>query len=295
VDLYLSGDRPWANAAQFQWTGSQHSLEIDASMLGFVSPVDVAGTLAISHRAADLGIPTVFKTPYDPDVGRYLSAVGFFDLLPADSKVQGSMPDAPAKRGYGAMLPVTRLTSTNQKIVCDTLGSMITDYYRKFFPRVDAGLPVFRACGELISNAVEHGDSHIGAFVAAQTHTGATTGGIPRMEFAVCDNGVGVRGSLRRNPKFEALADDAPALRAALRRGVSGAGDHRGDGLYHVVRDTTVRGDVTFTMRSGSAEILVTSIHRRVPSVRSDRTEGTWAWLTHQVQDPAQTVLQSGQ
>lgn len=295
MDLYLSGDRPWATAAQFWWTGSQHALEIDASQLGFVSPVDVAGTLALAHRAADLNIPTLFKTPYDPAVCRYLSAVGFFDLLPAHSKVRGSIPTTSSMPDYGAMLPVTRLTSTNQKMVCDTLGAVITDYYRKFFPGVDAGLPVFRACGELISNAVEHGESHIGAFVAAQTHTGATTGGIPRMEFAVCDNGVGVLDSLRHNPKFEALADDAPALRAALRRGVSGAGDHRGDGLYHVIRDTTIRGDVTFTMRSGGAEILVTSIHRRIPGIRTDRTEGTWAWLTHQVQHPAQNVLQSGQ
>lgn len=181
------------------------------------------------------------------------------------------------------MLPVTRLTNSNQTTVCDTLGSVITDYYRQFFPDVDAGLPVFRACGELISNAIEHGDSATGAFVAAQTHTGKTTGGIPRIEFAVCDNGVGVLDSLRRNPAFAGLADDAQAVRTALRKGVSGAGKHRGNGLYQVIRDTTLRGDVAFTMRSGSAEILVTSIRRRIPATRPDRTEGTWAWLIHQV------------
>lgn len=295
MDLYLAGDRPWATAAQFSWTGSQHALEIDATQLGFVSPVDVAGTLAVAHRAAEMSIPTLLKAPYDPDVAKYLCAVGFFDQLPAHSKVRGSIPPSASVSGYGAMLPVTRLTSTNQKAVCDTLGLVITDYYRQFFPGVDAGLPVFRACGELISNAVEHGESDTGAFVAARTHTGETTGGIPRIEFAVCDNGVGVLNSLRRNPTFEALADDAPALRAALRRGVSGAGNHRGNGLYHVIRDTTVRGDVTFTMRSGSAEILVTSIHQRTPGIRPDRTEGTWAWLTHEVQHPPQNVVQSGQ
>ena len=242
-----------------------------------------------------MSIPTLLKTPDDLDVAKYLRAVGFFDLLPAHSKVRGSIPPiSPASR-WGAMLPVTRLTNGNQRSACDTLGPVITDYYRRFFPTVDAGLPVFRACGELISNAVEHGQSETGAFVAAQTHTGETTGGGPRIEFAVCDNGVGVLNSLRRNSALEALPDDAQALRAALKKGVSGAGMHRGNGLYHVIRDTTTRGDVTFTMRSGSAEILVTSAHRRAAEVRPDRTEGTWAWLIHQVPSDPVHVLQSGQ
>lgn len=295
MELFLVGDRPWATAAWFSWTGSQDALVIDATQLGFASPVDTAGTLALAHMASSVGIRTLFRTPHDLGVARYLRATGFFDQLPSDSTVHGGIPDVASRSRYSPMLPVSRLTSQTQGAVCDALGPVLTDYYRQFFPEVDAGLPVFRACGELISNAVEHGASDAGAFVAAQTHSGRTTGGVARIEFAVCDTGVGVLKSLRRNPRHGGVPDDMNALRAALRKGVSGAGNDRGNGLYHVIRDTTVRGDVTFTMRSGDAEIVVASVHSRTPVARPDRTEGTWAWLTHQVRATRHTVLKSGQ
>ena len=172
----------------------------------------------------------------------YLQAVGFFDLLPAafqDSRVRPPRPPLGSALWSDAPRHPDSPPATSKRCVMQ-LGPVITDYYRQFFPDVEAGLPVFRACGELISNAEEHGASEIGAFVAAQTHSGETTGGIPRIEFAVCDNGIGVLNSLRRNPRYEALTDDAQALRTALREGCQRGRQQRGNGLYHVIRDTSL-------------------------------------------------------
>src|SRR5439155_16664799 len=117
------------------------------------------------------------------------------------------------------------------------LGRMITEH----FAGVVAG-PVFRGVGELIDNAVSHGDSQIGAFVAAQSYTGAISGR-PGFEFAVCDTGMGVLDHLRGNPKY-ALVPDAPtALAYAIRPGVTGTSEPRGYGVADLLQITR-RGGV---------------------------------------------------
>ena len=68
-------------------------------------------------------------------------------------------------------------------------------------------------------------------------------------------------------------------------------------GIVDTIRDAAatmplqvhkLRGDVTVV---GTP----TKAHTRQPRSRVDQTRGTWAWLTHRLPRPVQTVLQSAQ
>jgi hypothetical protein len=146
-----------------------------------------------------------------------------------------------------------------------------------------------------MSNATEHGVSDQGAFIALQVYSGSSTG-IPRLEFAVCDTGIGVLQHLRRNPQHSHLTRDDLAIKKALKRGVSGIGDQRGNGLSDAIEHTRRYGAVGLQIRSGRGEVVVVgtpTVHDVRPAGRPDQTSGTWAWLTHRWPNVAQTVVHS--
>lgn len=76
---------------------------------------------------------------------------------------------------------------------------------------------------EMSSNVTEHSD-------CAQSGV-AGYKWCPRwFEYVVADNGIGVLSSLRKNPNYSALVDDAEALRTALTDGESRHGKNSGRG-----------------------------------------------------------------
>lgn len=280
MELILFGDKPLATAAMLSFDTSPEALVIDAREIGFVCPLDLAGVLAIAHWASAAAIPVTLRLPREPDAASYFQRMDVLRRMPPRARIVGRI--APEKRAdlRHRLLEASPLTKATVDDLAEKVGNLVTAYY----PHT-AGPVVARACNELLDNAVEHGASPEGAFIAAQTYTGATTKQ-PRLELAVCDNGIGVLRHLRLNPAHQHLNTDVHALEEALRNGVTGTSDTRGNGLGDLIDGGRKHGTIRFHIRSGAGEITVMAMGQRrtvTPGTRPDQTKGTWAWLSHEL------------
>ncbi|HEY0167138.1 MAG TPA: hypothetical protein VGB75_08860 [Jatrophihabitans sp.] len=294
MELVLVGDRPLAEAAFLSGSGTDN-LVIDAAKLSFACPLDLAGIVATAHWAAGGAIRVTLKLPSDPAATAYLQRMDVLRQMPARTQIVGRVPPDARTDHHGSLMEVTALNERNVDDLSERLGPLVTGFYKD---GSKAGAAVFRACSELMSNATEHGLSERGAFMAVQLHTGRTTGS-PRLEFAVCDTGIGVMNHLRQNPRHAHLTRDEVAIAKAIRAGVSGVkSELRGNGLSDAISDTSRYGRVDFQIRSGKGEVRVAGgpeSRRTSSSGRPDQTSGTWAWLTHHLPSERQTVVQSRQ
>ncbi len=290
----MAGSRPLSEAAFLSGSGSD-TLVIDATKLTFASPLDLAGMVATAHWAASDAIRVTVLLPSDPDVASYLQRMDVLRNMPSRAQIRGNLPPDDRADLRGSLMEVTALNEQNVDDLVERIGPLVTSFYK---PRsTTAGAAVFRACGELMSNATEHGTSERGAFVAAQLYSGSTTV-TPRLEFAVCDTGIGVMTHLRRNPKYAHFTRDELAIAKAMDQGVSGTtGDRRGNGLSDAVEHTRHVGQVDLRIRSGRGEVTVTgspTASKQIEGCRPDQTSGTWAWLAHSLPRQAHTMVQSG-
>ncbi|MFD4676495.1 hypothetical protein ACFWNN_42710 [Lentzea sp. NPDC058450] len=279
MELNLIGDKPLATAAMLNLVGPE-VLVIDARQIGFVCPLDLAGMLAIAHWASAVAIPVTFFLPREPNTASYFQRMDVLRRMPRHTQILGRV--APEKRVDlpHRLLEVSPLTRATVDDLAEKVGYLITEFYPP-----DVGPALTKACNELLDNAVEHGESTEGAFIAAQTYTGETTEQ-PRLELAVCDNGIGVLEHLRQNSEYQHLNADVHALEEALKDGVTGTSDKRGHGLGDLITGGEKHGTIRFHIRSGRGEITVTAGDRpRTVSRRSrpDQTRGTWAWLSHEL------------
>jgi hypothetical protein len=292
VELTLAGGLPLATGV-FLSGSDPDVLVLDATLLQFASPLDLAGIVAWAHWAASTSMPVVLKLPQDPNMSSYLQRMDVLRHMPSRTQIEGRVPPDARSDHSDSLLEVTALNRGNVDDLAERLGPLVTGFYKN---DTEAGAAVFRACSELMGNATEHGHSDRGAFMAAQLHTGTTTYGA-RLEFAVCDTGIGVRQHLKSNPKFAHYVQDKHAIAKAMQPGVSGIkGDRRGNGLSDVIEHTRMFGAVEFKIRSGKGEVRVQGSpesHRELPFDRSDETCGTWAWLTHRLGTTSKTVIQS--
>ncbi|PWN02570.1 hypothetical protein DJ010_12710 [Nocardioides silvaticus] len=271
-------------------------LVLDATALTFACPLDLAGIVAWAHWAASGALPVTLMMPTDQAMASYLQRMDVLRHLPSRPRIIGRVPPDTRSDQSGSLLEVTALNPSNVDDLAERLGPLVMGFYGE---DSEAGAAVLRACGELIGNATEHGPSERGAFMAAQLHTGTTTDG-PRLEFAVCDTGMGIMEHLRRNPKYAFYTQDKHAIARATRAGVTGVtgvpDDKRGNGLYDVIKDTRRVGEVSLRIRSGKGEVRIhgaTNSQRQTLHDRPDQTAGTWAWLTHRVNTTSKTVVQS--
>jgi hypothetical protein len=106
------------------------------------------------------------------------------------------------------------------------------------------------AIGELLSNIIEHSEASHTGLVAFQARDGC-------FEFVAADQGVGALATLRRNPRFAALASDREALPLVLEHGCSRYEEPgRGAGFDDMFRGlANHNGNLRF--RSGDAAVLI--------------------------------------
>jgi anti-sigma regulatory factor (Ser/Thr protein kinase) len=113
---------------------------------------------------------------------------------------------------------------------------------------------------ELLDNVVQHAESLTNGVTCAQAY-----GTSKAMEMAIVDCGIGVRGSLAKNPQHApAVPTDAAAVWLAAQRGVTSTpGRNTGEGLFFVAELLARAGRMR--LHSGDAMLV---INRRARSVR---------------------------
>jgi len=252
-------------------------LVLDARRLTWASPVDLTGLVAWAHCRAATGARLVMPT--HPDAANYLCRMDVTRTLEAAGvTIEGDPPAEDRQDRRHRLIEVRQIIDDNN----------IEDFVSSVYMLVDANVGarpaalVHTMLGELLAN-IPHAQSPVGAFGAAQVYSGATSGQ-PGIEISVADPGRGILASLRNNPEFADLEDEAAAIRASLRKGVSGnpAEDQadaagRGNGLPHIVRQLH-RHQGVFVLRSGAAVARVRTRSRSVDR-SATATPGTWAWI----------------
>lgn len=111
--------------------------------------------------------------------------------------------------------------------------------------------PICYIISELVRNVIEHADSRLGCFVAAQYYPKTNT-----IRIGICDAGVGITETIRRSHR---ALDDLQAIRLALTPGITGTTNREGGteqnagaGLFFVKSIAAVNGNF-FGIYSGNA------------------------------------------
>ncbi len=248
---------------------------LDARRLLFASPLDLTATTALAHAGADGEPGVTLLLPKDPDVTSYLQRMDVLQRLPQGTEICGSAQPEQRTDRSKALLEVSPLSPATVEELVDRLGTLTAARLGRH-----AAGRVFQSAGELIDNAVSHGQSPPGAFVSAQAYTG-TTSRRAGFEFAVCDTGVGILDHLRGNPSYAGIPDVLSALACSIQRGVTGTNEQRGNGLADLLK-ITQGGVGRLVLRSGNgiASIALRHGQRRDAFADSSLTiTGTWAWL----------------
>ena len=274
--MHLNGRHPLLSRHLHQSPCADGEMVIDARRLVFAGPLDLAGMVALAHSARSAGKGVTLITADDQDITAYLQRMDVIRRMPPDTAIDGTLPAG--RRAYlpHALLEVSPLAPDTADDAGTRLGRMAAHHFAD-----TVAAKIFAAVGELIDNAVDHGASPEGAFVAAQVYTG-TTSGRRGFEVAICDTGVGVLAHLRRNPAHSSLPDAARALERALHPGVTGTTDLRGNGLNDLLLHLEFGGLARFHLRSGDGLATVTVRGpRRISRLHRTMTPvtGTWAWL----------------
>jgi hypothetical protein len=248
-------------------------LVIDAAQLTWASPLDLAAIAVVASSAAELGIDLAL--PSDRNVAQYLARMNVVSIV---EELGGSVA-GPSTLPPANALP-DRLIEVRQMQGSADVALFGSDVYKLVaLHATNSVAAVFHTMlGELLTNTVDHAVSRVGAFGAAQVHSGVRSGR-PGVEVAIADAGVGILQSLRRNPDYAGIVDCAEGIRTALRRGVSSeVGDpNRGNGLSRVTHQLRAHR-ARLVLRSGDGLARVSPGGRRISTTMTS-TPGTWAWL----------------
>lgn len=275
VRVELVGRLPMLRGDVQVSTAAEDRVVLDTRRLLFASPLDLAAIAALAHASVDDEPRVTLLPPKDPSVASYLQRMDVLRRLPQGSEICGpALPEQRTDRSR-VLLELSPLSPATADELVARVGTLATERLGRH-----AGGQVFKCVGELIDNAVSHGQSRVGAFVSAQAYTGATSRR-PGFEFAVCDTGIGVFGHLRSNPAYATIPDVQSALACAIQPGVTGTGEQRGNGLADLL-EITQGGVGRLVLRSddGIASIALRHGRRRDVFAGSTLTiRGTWAWL----------------
>jgi hypothetical protein len=245
------------------------SMIIDASELTFASPLDLAGVAAWASRLRHDGHPVDFVIPADGDVSRYLVRMDLIDhLARAGVTISAAAPSVRRADRADVLLEVRRIYDP------ETVDRFTEDAYELALLHTTPGSAAAAATivAELLDNAITHAASPVGVYAAAQVHQ---HGG--DVELAIADAGMGIRSHLARNPGFRDLTA-AQAISAALRPGVTGTSEQRGNGLPDLLNTASgFGGQLLLRSDDGFAEIRAAPAGRQFST--AGQVTGTWAWV----------------
>ena len=230
---------------------------LDARHTKWASPYGLAAmlTLGQSRTAAK----ATFAVPDDHDTVSYWNRANFFFYAADVFDLTGVVPRRSPAGESQVLLPLTPVSKSED--VHEVVGHIqqkaqqIMSAELGIDPKAIVGFAM--TLSEVCQNIIEH--AGCGGWVMVQTYDYRKRLGKRVVVIAVCDAGVGFRGSLdtagHRAPTDR--WDDAAALEAAVMRGVSRFPDPgRGQGLAGV-RRWLARWNGKLSVRSGTARIAI--------------------------------------
>jgi anti-sigma regulatory factor (Ser/Thr protein kinase) len=269
VRIRLAGSQPLHSPALGQVLAGNPGVVFDAGDMGFASPLDLAGITAWAAQLRHEGACVGFVLPDDGDVRRYLVRMDLIEHLDqAGVTVSGPAPTVRRADRTDVLLEVRRICGS-----ADAERFAVDVYQLAQRHTSDSSAAAgAKMLGELLDNAITHAASPVGVYAAAQVHQ---RGG--DLELAVADAGIGIRSHLARNPRFMDLTA-TEALRAALRPGVTGTSERRGNGLPDLLSTASgFGGQLLLRSDDGYAQVMAASSDRKFAA--AGQVPGTWAWV----------------
>jgi hypothetical protein len=273
VQFKLAGPRPLLCSQRLLAPDSPGEFVVDARSLSFATPLELTAITALTHSHAAEGEQVRLLLPEDPAVTSYLERMDLLNRLP--DRCTSNRPVRARGRAdrSDSLLEITPVKNPDDggmagERVFGVVRANLGDHLGKL---------AFRVVGELIDNAASHGKSEAGSFVAAQIYPKRR-----QLEFAVCDTGIGILEHLKGNPLHQDLDRDHEALARALKPGVTGEREDRGNGLPDLLDMAGNAGPTRLLIRSGDGSLNAV---RGVPGPTTqtgpvpDLVKGTWAWL----------------
>jgi anti-sigma regulatory factor (Ser/Thr protein kinase) len=241
----------------------------DTAQMGFASPLDLAGLAAWAAHLVASGAPVEFVLPDDRDIRCYLARMDLVHHLGrAGVTVTGIVPDVMRADRGDVLLEVRQIAGARD---VDRFCAEAYELARRHTSGRSAAAGA-KILGELLDNAITHAGSPVGAYAAAQVHRRSGN-----LELAVADGGIGIRSHLARNPSFRHLTT-TQALQAALKPGVTGTPEMRGNGLPDLLGTASGLGG-QLLLRSDDGYALVTADSPERQVTTADHIPGTWAWV----------------
>src|SRR5829696_2987257 len=217
-----------------------HPLHLDLSNLSFVDPLFLVRLRGFLDWHAARGHEVIVEPPSRMYVRNYLARMNICDELP--DRCTFNVGSVNSKPHPDVLIALRRLRTQRD---ADDLDEAVENLLQAQFSGRLAryGDAFTMTIGEMCDNAISHGRSAHGAYVAAQRYQGK------RCVLAIGDLGIGIPEHLRRTHPH--LTDDGEAIAEATKPRVTGVkgprAQHRGNGYFHVIdemRETAVPSGV---------------------------------------------------
>lgn len=236
---------------------------IEMGEVGLIEPTMALRLAAAAQRHAAAGEPFLIEPLPALRACSYLERVGLGALVGTEVRPGG--PDV--------LFPITSITHIDE---LNPLGEKLEVALREHLPQRfhRLGPQLKRAYSELGDNACTHGKSDHGTFLLLQRY------GRDEVLLAVGDLGIGIPRHISAAIPGLDSKDDGRRIAEALRRGVSGGGDERGDGLAGIVAAIRRAQFAESELRiwSGAGRVRVRkATHGTNDWLVGSHTQGTWA------------------
>lgn len=193
-----------------------------------VCPTALALLTAVATDAAAREVfanSTQFIPPRSTAVRNYLIRMDFLRVL-VGSKYEDLFREPFVRRDDVGFRPCSEFTTAEEAV--ETARSLTAAVIETMDTETTAKLAVNIALGELTDNVLNHADTDMGGFAAAQAWTKKD-----KLEIGIVDLGIGIRASLTKNPEYADTPDDVAAINTALQPHVSSTPERNsGIGLF---------------------------------------------------------------
>jgi hypothetical protein len=237
--------------------------------VSFIEPTMALRLAAAAQRHAAANEPLLIDPLPAAGACSYLERVGLGALVGSEVRPGGA----------DVLFPVTHVAHTDE---LNPLGEELELALRVHLPQRfhRLGPQLKRAYSELGDNACTHGESEHGTFLVLQRY------GRDQVLLAVGDLGIGIPRHISAAIPGLGSKDDGRRIAEALRQGVSGGGDERGDGLARIV--AAIR-----RAEFAESELRIWSGAGRVRAHKATRGTNDWLVGSHTQGTWAEFVLRS--